>query len=92
MRLLTRAIEWDASGRDNSFVLRSSDLRTAEEWQARTAEKEPKLTALQSEYALAGRRAATRRQRVRLGVLTLGLVIAVILTVVAVLARHEAEQ
>jgi hypothetical protein len=30
-RLLTRAIEWDSSERDNSFVLRGSDLRAAEE-------------------------------------------------------------
>jgi hypothetical protein len=30
-RLVTRAIEWDNSGRDTSFALRGSDLRTAEE-------------------------------------------------------------
>jgi len=29
-RLLTRAIEWDANGRNNSFVLRGEDLRAAE--------------------------------------------------------------
>ena len=43
-RLLTRAIEWDTNGRDTSFVLRGSDLRTAEGWQAKAAHKEPRLT------------------------------------------------
>jgi hypothetical protein len=33
-RLLTRAIEWDANGRNNSFVLRGEDLRSAERWLA----------------------------------------------------------
>ena len=54
-RLLTRAIEWDGRKRDASFVLRGSDLRAAEEWQARAASKEPKPTALQTEYVLASR-------------------------------------
>jgi hypothetical protein len=36
-RLLTRAIEWDNNGRENSFVLRGSDLQRAEEWQVRAA-------------------------------------------------------
>lgn len=30
-RLLTRAIEWDANGRENSFVLRGNNLHEAEE-------------------------------------------------------------
>jgi len=62
-RLLARAIEWDISGRDNSFVLRSSDLRTAEEWQSKAADKEPMLTLLQKEYHLAGE--AFERCRIR---------------------------
>ena len=33
-RLLTRAIEWDTNGRNNSFVLRGDDLRSAERWLA----------------------------------------------------------
>jgi hypothetical protein len=33
-RLLTRAIEWDANGRNNSFVLRGEDLSAAEQWLA----------------------------------------------------------
>jgi hypothetical protein len=90
-RLLTRAIEWDKSGRDSSFVLRGSDLQTSEEWQVRAAEKEPNLTALQSEYILAGRRAATRRQRITLGAVMIGLVVAVALGAFALWQRNVAE-
>jgi TIR domain len=45
-RLLTRAMEWQRQGRDNSFLLRGRDLREAERWVATGAEKEPKPTAL----------------------------------------------
>ena len=48
-RLLTRAIEWDANGRNNSFVLRGEDLRAAELWLAQAgAQKERQPTALPS--------------------------------------------
>jgi hypothetical protein len=33
-RLLTRAIEWNANGKNNSFVLRGDYLRSAEQWLA----------------------------------------------------------
>jgi WD40 repeat protein len=89
-RLLMRAIEWDSNGRDNSFVLRGSDLQTAEEWQARAADKEPKLSTLQTEYILAGRRAATRRQRLTLGAVTLGLIVAAILALLFLYQRNQA--
>jgi hypothetical protein len=89
-RLLMRAIEWDNSGRDNSFVLRGSDLRTAEGWQVRATDKEPKLTALQTEYILAGRTAETRRQRITLGAVIAGLVVAVVLGSFAWWQRNEA--
>ena len=91
-RLLTRAIEWDKSGRDNSFTLRGSDLQTAEDWQARVAEKEPKLTPLQTEYILASRRSATRRQRFTLAAVTFGLVVAGILALLFLIQRNEANR
>src|SRR5215831_2152501 len=50
-RLLTRAIEWDANGRNNSFVLRGEDLRAAEQWLAQApTKKQANPTALQGEY------------------------------------------
>ena len=83
-RLLTRAIEWDANGRNNSFVLRGEDLRSAEQWLAEAgAQKERQPTALQTEYIIASRKAAARRQRITLGAVTFGFVVAIVLAVVA---------
>jgi len=90
-RLLVRATEWDKKKRDNSFVLRGSDLRDGEEWLARaTAHGEPRPTSLQVEYVLASREAATRRQRMIVGTVTLALVIAIVLALVAWGQRNEA--
>ena len=90
-RLLTRAIEWENKGKNKSFVLRGDDLRTAERWLAvASTNKEPKPTALQTEYIIASRKAATRRQQITLGAVTLGFVVAIVLAIVAFFARQEA--
>src|SRR5436190_15751165 len=53
-RLLTRAIEWENKGKNNSFVLRGDDLRAAEQWLAQAgAQKDRQPTALQIEYIIA---------------------------------------
>jgi WD40 repeat protein len=52
-RLLTRAIEWDAHGRDPSFVLRDKDLSAVQEAVARSSGKDPRPTELQNEYVRA---------------------------------------
>ena len=92
-RLLTRAIEWDANGRNNSFVLRGEDLRAAEQWLAQAgAQKERQPTALQTEYIIASRKAAARRQRITLGAVTFGLIVAIVLAVVAFKQRNIAEE
>ena len=89
-RLLTRAIEWDANGRNNSFVLRGEDLRSAEQWLAQAgAQKERQPTALQTEYIIASRKAAARRQRITLGAVTFGLVIALVLAAPGVLPTQS---
>jgi len=91
-RLLTRAIEWNANGRNNSFVLRGDDLRSAEQWLAEAgAEKDRQPTALQTEYIIASRKAAARRQRITLGAVTFGFVIAVVLAVLAFFAEAKAK-
>ena len=90
-RLLTRAIEWQNKGKNNSFVLRGDDLKEAEQWLAQAApDKKRQPTALQTEYIIASRKAAARRQRITLGAVTFGLVIAAVLAVVAFFARQEA--
>ena len=90
-RLLTRAIEWESKGKNKSFVLRGDDLRAAERWLAEaSANKQPKPTALQTEYIIASRRAATRRQQITLGAVTFGLLLAIVLAIMAFFARQEA--
>src|SRR5437870_3526043 len=92
-RLLTRAIEWDANGRNNSFVLRGEDLRAAEQWLAEAGtQKERQPTALQTEYIIASRKAAARRQRLTLGAVTFGFVVAIVLAVLAIWKAVEANR
>src|SRR5438309_6623980 len=92
-RLLTRAIEWESKGKNKSFVFRGDDLRTAERWLAEaSANKEPKPTALQTEYIIASRKAATRRQQITLGAVTFGLVVAIVLAIVAFFAEAKAKK
>ncbi|HMG04277.1 MAG TPA: TIR domain-containing protein, partial [Chthoniobacterales bacterium] len=92
-RLLTRAIEWEGKAKSNSFVLRGEDLRAAEQWLAQAGtEKERQPTALQTEYIIASRKAAARRQRITLGAVSFGLVVAMVLFVVAMFARREAKK
>jgi WD40 repeat protein len=88
-RLLVRAVEWDAGGRDRSLLLRGRDLADAER-RLPQAGKEPAPTALQAEYVFASRRAAGARQRAVLGGVLLALAVAVSLAVVALLQRNHA--
>jgi TIR domain len=89
-RLLMRAIEWDKEKRDNSFVLRGNDLKDAEQWLIQGAGKEPKPTPLQTQYVFASRKAETKRQRIARGAITFGLIVAIVLTVVALIQRSRA--
>lgn len=82
-RLLVRATEWDKAGREASLTLRGQDLTEAENWAAQAPDKDPKPTALQSQYLLDSRRAQTRRQRTIWASVAAGLVIAATLGTVA---------
>ena len=72
--------------------MRGSDLRDAEQMVAKSADREPKLTALQSEYIVASRQSATKTQRIIIGAVAIAFVIAVGLAVVALLNRNKAQQ
>src|SRR5829696_9666273 len=89
-RLVIWASAWYRSGRNNSLLLRGSDLTTAEEWQVRAADKEPKLTSLQTEYIAASRSAERSRQRLIIGAVTFGLVVAIFLGSLAWWQRNVA--
>ncbi len=89
-RLGVEANRWEQSGRERSQLLRGAELSAAEAWLVAGADKQPEATQLQREYVLAGRRSATRRQRTVIGAVTVALVVAAVLAVVALIQRSHA--
>jgi WD40 repeat protein len=89
-RLGVEAARWDATGRDSSMLLRGSELSEAEAWLVAVGDKQPQPTQLQREFVLAGRQAAARRQRTVFGAISVALVIAIVLAVVALIQRSTA--
>ena len=90
-RLVTRAREWEASGKERSRLLRGRDLGRAEQAIARV-DRDPRPTPLQTSYVLASRAAERRGARIRTAVLSGGLVVALVLAGFAILQRNTAEQ
>ena len=89
-RLTVKALEWDQADRDRSFLLRGSELAAAERWLAAGADKDPGPSAIEQEYLLAARSAASRRQRTLVGV-SLGIAaVSVGLLVFALISRSQA--
>jgi WD40 repeat protein/type II secretory pathway component PulM len=91
-RLLTRAKEWERMGVESSFLLRGKDLRDAEQWMARSSDRQPKPTTLQSQYILASRQAANRIQRIIIGAVAVAFLIAVSLAIYAFLQKNFAQR
>ena len=89
-RLQVRALEWNRKEREGGFLLRGRDLEEAEAWLSQAAGKDPQPTALQTEYILASRQAATRRQRITLGAVLAGLAVAIVLGIFAWTQRNQA--
>jgi WD40 repeat protein len=89
-RLLVRATEWDQRRRDRSLLLRGTDLVDAEGEIAAAGERQPRPTQLQTEYVFESRRAATRRQRTMVGAVSIALVVAIALSVFALVQRGRA--
>ena len=87
------AIEWESKGKNTSFVLRGDDLRAAHKWLTEAgADKERQPTSLQTDYIIASRKAAARRQRITLGAVSFGAVVAVVLAILALIQRGEARK
>jgi WD40 repeat protein len=85
-----RAQEWERRGEDRSVLARGSDLDQAEAFLSGGGGKEPTPTELQGRYVLASRRAATRRQRQLVTGVSIALVVAIVLGVLALLQRNTA--
>jgi len=89
-RLTVKALEWEQSGRDRSFLLRGADLAAAERWLAAGAGKDPGPSALEGKYLATARAAATRRQR-NLVAASLGVAaVSIALLVFALISRSDA--
>lgn len=82
-RLLWRAAEWQDRGRDESLLLRGSDLKEAEEWLTQSASqpRDPKVTEAQADYLRASRQVASRQQRLTRGMMISLLMLALFLIV-----------
>ena len=90
-RWLVKALEWDAEGRDKSFLLRGAELKAAEAWLASQPDgADPAPTQLQREYLLASREAAARRQRALMGGAVVVAVVSIGLLIFALISRGQA--
>ncbi len=89
-RLGVAAGRWEASGRDQSQLLRGAELSAAENWLVSAGEKQPPPTSIHREYVLASRTAATRRQRGIVAAVSVALVVAIVLGVIALVQRSTA--
>ncbi|NDJ62514.1 MAG: TIR domain-containing protein [Chloroflexi bacterium] len=86
-RLLMRAREWDAKGRDASFLLGGREIEDADDWLARAVTKSPPPSPLHVAYIASSRSTAIARQRtagafarlIALGAAALALVVVVLL-------------
>ncbi|HLV36444.1 MAG TPA: TIR domain-containing protein, partial [Spirillospora sp.] len=90
-RLLVRAKEWDASNRDPSLLLNGIEITKAEAWLTSGMDLQPEPTDLHTQYIIASRRAETLRQRRLLAGVSVALVVAVALALVALLMFSLAE-
>ncbi len=87
-RYVIRASEWDAKGRDKSFLLNGNDLYEAELWLKASESKSPQANALQREYIIAGRMEANRRRRIR----TITTLVILAMTLLALAAVFQSIQ
>src|ERR1700730_2929241 len=89
-RLTVKALEWDQAVRDRSCLVRGSDLSAAERWLAAGADKDPGPSAIEQEYLLAARAAASRRQRTLVAASLAIAAVSVGLLVFALISRSQA--
>ena len=88
--LTIQAHDWLARDKDKSTLLRGGKLKEAEAWQVDPGPHRESPTAEQAAFILAGRRAASRRQRILIGAVGLALVVALGLAGFALLQRNQA--
>jgi len=89
-QLQVKALEWDRTNREHSFLLRGKELQDAELQLATNSSKEPIPTDLQREYALFSRQAADMQKSTNIRVATVVIIALITLAVVAVIQSRVA--
>jgi WD40 repeat protein len=82
-RLLIKAKEWSDRNRDNSLLLRGSDLQQAESWLTVAMGKQPEPTEIHTEYIMHSHHMANSRQRALFVRVLFALAVSVVLAVIA---------
>jgi WD40 repeat protein/predicted Ser/Thr protein kinase len=85
-----RATEWDRHGRRRAFLLTGANLEAAERWRREAASREPAPSVLHNEFIDASRQAVTRRLRRIQAFVSVALVVAIGLAIVALVQRQIA--
>ena len=85
-----KALEWETHEHDQSFLLSGSELGEAGQWIARQAGKQPMPTELQATYVLRSRQRTTKRLRATRAAVSGALIVAIALSVVALVERATA--
>src|SRR3954453_8959849 len=90
-RWLVDAQRWVEESRSRSLLLRGTELKAAEVWLSGAANRVPPPSPLHYEYLLASRAGAARRQRGIIGAVSVALLVAIGLGILALLQRNEAQ-
>ena len=91
-QLLRQATEWENKNKNSSFLLHGEELKDAEAWMTQASGKvNRQILPLQADYIAASRKATDRRQRVVLAGVSFALIISIVLSVFAWIARNEAK-
>ena len=85
-----KAIEWKEHDHDRSFLLSGSELDEAERWLAGQTGKQPAPTELQTNYVLRSRQRTTQRLRSTRAAISVALIVASALAIVALIERATA--
>ena len=91
-RFLLRAIEWNESKQDNSFLLNGEEIENAQDWLLHSAGKDPIPTDLHRQYITESAKLRQRQQRLLLSGVTVALVISVLLALLSAIGFNNANQ
>ena len=90
-RALVRARDWDFHDRRNSYLLTGDELDDAEKWLRTSEGKQPRPTAIQTQYILASRARHRAIQRILFTGVAVALIVSIVLTLLSVLLFFQAQ-